>query len=124
MDILSFALYHENNEAIDDAQTELGRKRQREEPITDSSDAEEGETAEKEPKRQASEPEASAAAESSLMDIKRAIYAQVSKADDGTALDDVCADISDRNAVLEAIRSLEGDGKVMMDDENNVYYMD
>lgn len=121
MDILSFALYHENNEVIDEAQTALGRKRQRDEPITDSSDAEECETTEKEPKRQAAEPTLAA---ERLMDIKRAIYAQVSKAGDSTPLDDVCKDISDRASVLEAIQSLEADGKVMMDEENNVYYMD
>jgi len=124
MDILSFALYHENNEVIDEAQTALNRKRQREEPITDSSDAEDGESAEKEPRRQAVAPEVPSVTESS-MEIKRAIYEQVSKAPDGSVLiADLCLDIEDRESVMQALRSLDSDdGKVMMDEEN-VYLVD
>jgi hypothetical protein len=124
MDILSFALYHENNEVVDEAQNELSRKRHREEPITDSSDTEEGESSEKDPKRQAAAPEASRSDES-LMEIKRAIYDQLSKgADDGVSLEEVCPNIADRDSVLQALQSLEADGKVMLDDENNVYLTD
>lgn len=121
MDILSFALYHENNEVIDDAQNALNRKRLREEPITDSSDAEEGESSQSDPKRQVA---ASAAADSQSMEIKRSIYEQVSKAIEGSVpVQELCLDINDRDLVLQALQSLESDGKVIVDDDE-VYLVD
>ena len=53
MDILSFALYHENNQVIGENDVIATNKRQREEPdLTDTSDPEEDEN---DPKRQREE---------------------------------------------------------------------
>ena len=125
MDILSFALYHENNEVIDEAQNALNRKRQRETPISDSSDTEDAESAEKDPKRQAVSSEAtSSAPDSGMVELKRTIYEQVSKASDGSvSVSNLCEATADRELVMQAVQSLEADGKIMLADDE-VYLID
>ena len=126
MDILSFALYHENNEVIDDIhQATQDRKRQRQEPVTDSSDAEELDSDEKDPKRQAAITETSTPAiDTGTMEIKRAVYQQVSQSlEASVALEDICVDIDDREMVLQAVQSLEEDGKVLIT-AGEVYLVD
>ena len=125
MDILSFALYHENNEVIDENQNALNRKRQRENPISDSSDAEDTETAEKDPKRQAATSEAtSSAPDSGMLELKRTIYEQVSKAvDSSVPVADLCEAVAERELVMQAVQSLEADGKIMLADDE-VYLID
>eukprot|EP00804_Cyclotella_cryptica_P001017 CCRYP_012356-RA/>CCRYP_012356-RA protein AED:0.26 eAED:0.26 QI:175/1/1/1/1/1/3/214/795 len=126
MDILSFALYHENNEVVDDVhQSTQGRKRQRQEPITDSSDAEELESDEKDTKRQAAANETSIPAiDTSMLEMKRAVYQQVSQSlEDSVALEDICVEIDDRTMVLQAVQSLEEDGKVLIT-AGEVYLVD
>ena len=123
MDILSFALYHENNEVIDDIHQ--GRKRQRQELVTDSSDTEELDSDEKNPKRQAAVTETSIPAiDTGMMEIKRAVYQQVSQSlEASVALDDICVETDDREMVLQAIQSLEEDGKVLIT-AGEVYLVD
>ena len=119
MDILSFALYHENNEVIDEAA--LNRKRPREEPITESSEGE-PDSPEKDSKRQQGAPGAST--ESGIMEMKRAIYQQVSQSlEDSVPNEDLCVEVDDRTKVSEAVQSLEADGKVMFAD-GEVYLVD
>ena len=123
MDILSFALYHENNEVLDESQNALDRKRQRDEPITDSSDAEEGESAEKDPKRQVTKASTSAT-DSNLLELKRSIYAQMSSTIEASVpVEELCEAIDDRELVMQAIQSLEADSKVMLH-EGEVYLVD
>ncbi|KAL7537409.1 hypothetical protein ACHAXR_007802 [Thalassiosira sp. AJA248-18] len=127
MDILSFALYHENNKVVgEDASNEeasAGNKRQREEPITDSSDAEENDA-----QRQRVEDEdggaAAAPQEGSVADLKTAVYQEVSRSlEDSVSIDDICVHIDDRALVFQAINSLEEDGKIMQS-EGEIYLVD
>lgn len=131
MDILSFALYHENNNVIEENnETAASQKRQREE-VTDSSDAEGQEEDEEEQnaKRQREDKLAALSAPSQaavdpLMELKQAIYTEVTKSlDDSIAVDDVCTDVNDRALVSRAIESLEADGKIMTS-EGEIYLVD
>lgn len=122
MDILSFALYHENNKVVgEDTNNDasmVGNKRSREEPdLTDASDVDEND-----PQRQRVEEDATANSsspqqEQSLDNLKAAIYQEVSKSlEDSISADDVCVHVDDRALVAQAIASLEEDGKIMMSD--------
>ena len=85
MDILSFALYHENTKVIGEGDsnddTALGQKRQREDPeVTDASDVEEND-AQKERVEGAGAADASSSlappGQDALTDLKAAVYAKV-----------------------------------------------
>jgi hypothetical protein len=132
MDILSFALYHENTKIVgDDANVvspDLGQKRRRAEPdLTDSS--EEGDAqrrrradddADDAPSPSSAEPKGGDA----FANLKAAVYAEVSRSlEDSVAMEDICANVEDRAMVARAIRSLEDDGKVMRSD-GEVYLID
>mmetsp|Transcript_37226 Transcript_37226/g.78515 ORF Transcript_37226/g.78515 Transcript_37226/m.78515 type:complete len:810 (+) Transcript_37226:263-2692(+) len=124
MDILSFALYHENNKVVEnpnDPAVALGQKREREEPdLTDASDIDESDA--QRPRVEES-PSVSPQADN-LDDLKKSIYAEVSKSlEDSVTLDDIRVDVEDRSQVLQAIQSLEEDGKVMHSD-GEVYLID
>lgn len=129
MDMLSFALYHENNKVVDnpnDPAGAPGQKRPREEPdITDTSDIEDNEG-----QRQRVE-EGSAAASSSaapqaeaVADLKASIYAEVSRSlEDSVSIDDICTQVEDRALVLQAIQSLDDEGKIIHN-EGEIYLVD
>ncbi|KAL3793437.1 hypothetical protein ACHAW5_001612 [Stephanodiscus triporus] len=132
MDILSFALYHENTKVVgDDAKVvspDLGQKRRRAEPdLTDSS--EEGgaqrrrradDDADDAPTPSSAEPKGGDA----FANLKAAVYAEVTRSlEDSVAIEDICANVEDRAMVARAIRSLEDDGKVMRSD-GEVYLID
>jgi len=129
MDILSFALYHENTKVVDnpnDPTVALGQKRQREEPdITDTSDIEETEG-----QRQRVEEDSTAASSSvappaeALADLKASVYAEVSRSlEDSVSIDDICTQVEDRALVLQAVQSLDDEGRVMHN-EGDVYLVD
>lgn len=131
MDILSFALYHENNKVVgeeDSNDATVGQKRQREEPdLTDSaSDADA--VGENDAQRRRVEESSSSnngqEAEDTLASLKTSIYQEVTKSlEDSVSIDDVCVHVDDRSLVLQAIQSLEEDGKVMQS-EGEVYLID
>lgn len=136
MDILGFALYHENTKVVGEGETNvvspdlLGQKRRRGEPadITDSSD--EGEAQRRrlvdgEGRGVTNDtPEVSNGGGDALSTLKAAIYAEVTRSlEDSVSIDDICINIEDRTMVDQAIRSLEDDGKVMRS-EDEVYLID
>ncbi|KAL7544995.1 hypothetical protein ACHAWF_008363 [Thalassiosira exigua] len=140
MDILGFALYHENTQVVGEedakaaaAEAALGQKRQREEPdLTDSSaDEEEQEARRRRVAEEGAEDEAAgggARADSSgddaLAKLKAAVWQVVSTSiEDSVAVDDVCVDVDDRALVQRAIQSLEEDGRIMQS-EGEVYLID
>lgn len=129
MDILSFALYHENTKVIgqDAAETALGQKRQREEPdLTDSSDLEGNDAQRQRVDDEGSDSgEASSpTADASLAELKAAVYAEVTRSlEDSIVVDDICTDVNDRSLVARAVQSLEEDGKIMLS-EGEVYLID
>lgn len=121
MDILSFALYHENNKVIEEGVNEpsVGQKRRREEPdLTDSSDVEEAlqrQRVDELDKNQITRED------KTLADLKAAVYAEVTRSlDDSVSVDDICTNIDDRVLVAQAIQSLEDDGKIMLS-EGEIY---
>ena len=109
MDILSFALYHENNNVIDDKHPSLSDKRKRDEPVTpEGSDAEDHDTDGNKPKRQREESGPAAAYQVELQDVKRSIYEEVSKSlEDSVNIEDVCNHNQYRSLVSRAVKSLE-----------------
>jgi len=127
MDILSFALYHENTKVIgEDSNNEvdvMGQKRQREErDLTDTSDTEE-----KDAQRTRVEDEALTLTPQeprSLAELKMAIYVQVTRSpEDSIAVGDICTTVGDRALVSQALKSLEDDGNIMISD-GEVYLID
>jgi len=125
MDILSFALYHENNKVVEnpnDPASALGQKRQLEEPdLNGASDLEEHDA-----KRQCVEDAdaPSVSKEFTLVELKRAIYTEISKSlEDSVTVDDICVHIEDRAFVRQAIELLEKEMRVM-ESEGEVYLVD
>ena len=130
MDILSFALYHENTKVVGDGNAtivspDLGPKRRREEAadLTDSSD--EGEH---QRRRRAIVADDNAPVAPQVVDalatLKAAVYAEVTRSlEDSISINDICVNVQDRGMVDRAIRSLEDDGKIMRS-EDEVYLID
>ena len=135
MDILSFALYHENNKVVGADNTEasravVGQKRTREEgsdnDLTDSSDVDEEALLQRQ--RVVDDDDAnksnSNASDKPLVDLKVAIYAEVSRSlEDSISIEDICTNVDDRALVARAVQSLEEDGKIMLS-EGEVYLVE
>ena len=135
MDILSFALYHENNKVVGadntEASSRLGQKRPREEgnddnDLTDSSDVDEEALLQRQ--RVVDDDDAnksnSNASDKPLADLKVAIYAEVSRSlEDSISIEDICTNVDDRALVARAVQSLEEDGKIMLS-EGEVYLVE
>jgi hypothetical protein len=126
MDILSFALYHENNKVIGEDGNEtslLGQKRRREEPdLTDSSDVDE-EVLQRQrvDDKGVSSNSNVASSDKTLADLKAAIYAEVTRSlEDSISIDDICTNVDDRALVARAVQMLEEDGKIMQS-EGEIY---
>ena len=135
MDILSFALYHENNKVVGADNTEasravVGQKRTREEgsdnDLTDSSDVDEEALLQRQ--RVVDDDDAnkgnSNASDKPLADLKVAIYAEVSRSlEDSISIEDICTNVDDRALVARAVQSWEEDGKIMLS-EGEVYLVE
>jgi hypothetical protein len=126
MDILSFALYHENNKVIGEDGNEtslLGQKRRREEPdLTDSSDVDE-EVLQRQrvDDKGGSSNSNAASSDKTLADLKAAIFAEVTRSlEDSISIDDICTNVDDRALVARAVQMLEEDGKIMQS-EGEIY---
>ena len=136
MDILSFALYHENNKVVGADNTEassravVGQKRPRMEDdnndLTDSSDVDEEALLQRQ--RVVDDDDAnksnSTASDKPLADLKVAIYAEVSRSlEDSISIEDICTNVDDRALVARAVQSLEEDGRIMLS-EGEVYLVE
>lgn len=135
MDILSFALYHENNKVVGADNTEasravVGQKRPRMEDdnndLTDSSDVDEEALLQRQ--RVVDDDDAnksnSNASDKPLADLKVAIYAEVSRSlEDSISIEDICTNVDDRALVARAVQSLEEDGRIMLS-EGEVYLVE
>ena len=136
MDILSFALYHENNKVVGADNTEassravVGQKRPRVEDdnndLTDSSDVDEEALLQRQ--RVVDDDDAnksnSNASDKPLADLKVAIYAEVSRSlEDSISIEDICTNVDDRALVARAVQSLEEDGRIMLS-EGEVYLVE
>lgn len=125
MDILSFALYHENTQVIGENDViAAGQKRQREEPdLTDTSDPDDDEN--DSTKRQREEAGSQEQGDNTLADLKQTIYQELSRSlEDSIAIDDIATTVDvDRDLVLQAIQQLEAENRIMLSDEE-VYLID
>jgi len=127
MDILGFALYHENTGQTpppavgeNDVDADNGQKR----PLTPDSDAGEPD---------GSDDEAGAASSASKKqrlgdddprnDLKYRIWEEISKGDGEASVDSMCPDITDRDEMSAAISEMEAEGRVMVSD-GRVYQID
>lgn len=118
MDILGFALYHENNHNVDGSAptpaTPSPKKRSRE--VSDD-DASEGATSPgKESQRQRVSTDAQ-------QDIKTRLWEEFSKRDGELPLEEIGEDFGDKEAVMEAINALGEEGRLMVND-GIVYQLD
>ena len=128
MDILGFALYHENNgiaTADDSVDAAAGQKRPREEEpkLVEGSESDENDAQRRRVDGEEGD-ESAPAAGSTLADVMAAVYGEVSRTiEDSVSIDDLCVEVDDRALVLAAVQSLEEDGKVMQSD-GEVYLID
>jgi hypothetical protein len=124
MDILSFALYHENNQVIGENDVvAAGQKRQREEPdLTDATDPEDDEN--DSTKRQREDASSQEQGDTTLADLKQTIFQELSRTvEDSMAIDDIATSVDDRDLVLKAIQQLEAENRIMHSD-GEVYLID
>ena len=125
MDILSFALYHENNQVIGENDVvAAGQKRQREEhDLTDATDPEDDEN--DSTKRQREDASSQEHGGTTLADLKQTIFQELSRTlEDSMAVDDIATTVDvDRDLVLKAIQQLEAENRIMHSD-GEVYLID
>ena len=126
MDILGFALYHENKQTQDTTYEadELDSMNAPKRPLTpDSSiegmeDEDDNESAVTSKKRrfggEDSDPR---------NDLKYRIWDDICKGDGDLPIDSLCPDVTDRDEVIAAVSEMEGEGRVMISD-GNVYQID
>jgi hypothetical protein len=130
MDILSFALYHENTKVVvDDAaklvSPDLGQKRRREEhDVTDSSKENDAQRRRRPGDVDGAPSSSPSKAGDVFTNLKASVYGEITRSlEDSIAIEDLCANVEDRAMVARAVRSLEDDGKVMRSD-GEVYLID
>ena len=112
MDILGFALYHENHqgqnneERVSTPDLKEDKKRSRTEA---ESDDEEDDT-------RVTKQKALSSSQSNNIDLERRIWNEMTINDDSMPINDVCKDITDRQLVQNAIDELESKGKIVVSD--------
>lgn len=112
MDILSFALYHENinagNQRPDtpDLEDQRPGKKMR----STKTEQEEGETSSEDQTDQ-----------KQVQDLKTRIWNELRAADGAKPMDEICADVEDRSSIDIVIRQLADQQKIMADEDGMVY---
>lgn len=112
MDILSFALYHENinagNQCPDtpDLEDQRPGKKMR----STKTEQEEGETSSEDQTDQ-----------KQVQDLKTRIWNELRAADGAKPMDEICADVEDRSSIDIVIRQLADQQKIMADEDGMVY---
>jgi hypothetical protein len=107
MDILGFALYHENND-VAPSNASVGEKRVQ---VTDESESDSDDS---EPKRRKLEEIDDGG--SPLQDLQARIWEQLEQNDGELPLEEVASDVEDRSLVQKAIEQLAEDGRLLLDD--------
>ena len=112
MDILSFALYHENNDTVVDQEgpptpeieNQRGGKRAR---LSDDNES------------SLSQPQGLESPQNpiDLAALVSTIWRELQESNDEKAIKHICSDVADRDLVRSAIQQLEEQEKVMIDDE-------
>lgn len=118
MDILSFALYHDNNSTISPAE---GDEEETPEPVEVSDEGEPGDSDSDEPaskKQRLDAPDE----EQQLQDLKRRVWDQITRGSGEAAIDELLVG-EDRDQLAEALEALEEEGRIMSQ-EGMVYTMD
>lgn len=124
MDILGFALYHENNSPSDSAAPEEEDNKRQLTP--DSSMEELGGDADEDAsvgvaaaKKQRINEESS----DPRNDLKYQIWEEISKGDGEASINAMCPGVEDRDEVIAAVSEMEEEGRVMIS-EGKVYQID
>ena len=115
MDILSFALYHENNNVAGNDKSrpdtpELEDPRPGKRMRTESTEEGDGSGGSAGTQKRKEHP-----------DLKARIWNELRAADGAKALDELCEDVEDRSQIDSVIRELADEQKVMSDDDGMVY---
>lgn len=116
MDILSFALYHENREVVSDRpdtpdleEARPGKRMRTDESETDSESAPENDDSQISP--------------SSATELKERIWDELKEADGAKPRDEFCENIDDRASVNAIIEELAKEQKVMVDEDDGMVYL-
>ena len=118
MDVLSFALYHDDGEQRKEGDAEDPQSEEAQVTVEVSDEGEEGESdsddLEPASKRQRTDDV------SDEDKLKSRILMELAQNDDGyLPLDDICQDVEDRDVITQSIESLASEGKIMMDEDEN-----
>jgi len=125
MDILSFALYHENNSSIpgDDSMAEKTPSELLEQEHQTPSSSLEGDD-DRDDSSRSSKRQRLSEDGTSTDDLKARIWDEMNKSGEGQlSLEDICKDISDRKIIQSAVVEMEEEGRVMFSD-GLVYQID
>jgi len=120
MDILSFALYHENTQVLED--TSLSKDKRKVDELSNT-DEEASDSEDNSPKRPRAEDDLQDGATSSntsdaLSKLTARVFEEVDTSlDDGIEIVEVCDDITDRELIARVARTLHEDGKIYMADD-------
>ncbi len=113
MDILSFALYHENHQGTDVEEERVptpelreDRKRMRSERSDDENDSDDEEM------EDASSTKQKMSTSQQLEKLRTRIWNELKGSNDAMAVADICKDVTDRSSVESAIKDLESKDKV------------
>ncbi|CAB9497810.1 licensing factor MCM3 [Seminavis robusta] len=110
MDILSFALYHENNDTVDGAAPTASPSKKRPQEVSEDEEGfvEDESSESTDPKRQR-------VSADSLQSIKTLLWEEISKEGD-IALEDIGANFGDQDQVKAAIQALTDEGRIIVED--------
>eukprot|EP00521_Asterionellopsis_glacialis_P014452 CAMPEP_0195308248 /NCGR_PEP_ID=MMETSP0707-20130614/38125_1 /TAXON_ID=33640 /ORGANISM="Asterionellopsis glacialis, Strain CCMP134" /LENGTH=820 /DNA_ID=CAMNT_0040372511 /DNA_START=101 /DNA_END=2563 /DNA_ORIENTATION=+ len=122
MDILGFALYHDNEHNVAGSKSEKRSAEVSETEAEDDSSSEEDSSPNKRQRldqEEQGEPSSTPPSSSSASreKLKTQVWDELEKQDGELALDQVCADVSDRTMIMEAVQELVDEEKLMLSDE-------
>eukprot|EP00339_Tiarina_fusa_P012817 CAMPEP_0117069932 /NCGR_PEP_ID=MMETSP0472-20121206/49080_1 /TAXON_ID=693140 ORGANISM="Tiarina fusus, Strain LIS" /NCGR_SAMPLE_ID=MMETSP0472 /ASSEMBLY_ACC=CAM_ASM_000603 /LENGTH=760 /DNA_ID=CAMNT_0004792731 /DNA_START=199 /DNA_END=2481 /DNA_ORIENTATION=- len=119
MNLLSFALYHENGKALSTKEAIVSKSKQDAvSPAVEVSDEGESSDAEEpQPKKQRLDGE-----QDELQTLKRRIWEQITAQDGEANIEDLCPD-GDRELVTQALESLVDEGKVMTTSDGQAFLL-
>ncbi len=120
MDILSFALYHENTQVLDDSSLSKDKRKIDDLSNTDGevSDSEDNSTKRPRVEDKPLDDVGSSSAPDDVSKLMARVFEEVDTSlDDGIEIVEVCDDVEDRELIARVARTLHEDGKIYMADD-------
>jgi len=118
MDILGFALYHENNsDTTSTSSLEPANPNDGEQLMSAMRDDDDDST-QSNKRARVGDSDADVARK-----LKERLWEELRKADDVVTINDLCSDVQDRDAIMTALKSMEEDERVMISEDGADVYM-